>query len=306
MNHLELYYVTSSLRYYIELYTRKNIIKTQTPPYVSVNDLLNRLKTKPFNNISFFQINGLMLQLLVKDNEESYNALKKLIDEKIKDAEPIEQYQIISLLLNYTIEKSRTGKLHYAYKRLEIYEFALEHKTLLENGYLNPLHFLNIIDTALAVGKFEWILDFINENQEYLHEEFRENTVKLGLAQFQFGKSEFEETIALLQNVHFKSLSYLVIGKGRLLQSYYELYKNGRTDYFTSLGSLIISYERLLRSRLAESPNVATANLNFLKSVKMLFKNIGQNGTTKQVLLEELELLQPIAYKTWLTKKILE
>ena len=306
MNNLELYYIASSIQYYIELYTRRNVFKTEIPPYLSLENLLKRLEQPPFDQMVLFQIKRRMLELLIQKDDTTYQQLKLLVIENINKISHKEQYLIINTLLNYTIDTSRTGEIYYLIERFEIYQFALQYGLLIENNYLNPLHFLNVVDTALVTGKYDWVSNFIKTEQELIHQDFRKNTILLAKAQFEFAKSNFQETIFLLKDVEFKSLSYLVIGKGRLLQSYFELVKSNSGNYDLSLESLIRSYKTQLTRRSKESTKLCEANINFVEFVRILYKELNFPKTSSSELNQVLESLHPIAYKVWLAKKIEE
>ncbi|MBL7776273.1 MAG: hypothetical protein JNK89_09750, partial [Saprospiraceae bacterium] len=204
--------------------------------------------------------------------------------------------------LNYCIRRINAGQPEAYAEALALYQTLLDRGVLLRQGRLSQWTFKNITTAGLRSGAFAWTEQFLNHYRALLPPSEQENAYAYNLAALYFEKEQYTATLLTLQNVEFTDFSYHLGAKIMQLKSYYLL------DETEALQALLEATQQLLRRNRSLSAFGKTANLNFIRMLRLLLQWKHGGDTRAPVkhrqqqaqLLDKMERLQPLANKDWL------
>lgn len=192
---------------------------------INFKQILDYLKNKNFEYewIIEFYFNKIMC--LIDEKEESYFFnLKKMFEEKHKKFTFFENSNTISTLTNYSIEKIDQGKENYLNILFEINEFRLKENIIATMGDIfRKTTYIQIINTALAINKTDWVKSFIEDYTLKLKKEYRKSMGSLAGALLHFKLKEYGKVLQNLNNVEFIDVSDKLSVRILSAMSYYEL-----------------------------------------------------------------------------------
>lgn len=199
--------------------------------------LLDYLKTKeaildtPFIKVYYHIYN---LFRFPQEEEHFYEVKNNLrnYDYAFSNAEKSDLYLIA---INYCIGRMNIGSKQFVREAFEFYQKGLEHSILLENGFLSPLNFRNIVSIGTTLKEFDWVSTFIEEYQQNLAPEYRENFVKFAMARLYFEQGDYDRAQDLLIQFDIDDILINLTAKTMLIRVYYE------KDEFMALESLLDS-----------------------------------------------------------------
>lgn len=243
--------------------------------------------------------------LLETPGIETFQALTSLLEAYHPLFGREELASLYQCALNHCIRRINAGQPDAYTDALALYRTLLERGLLLQQGgWLSQWAYKNIATTGLRTGAFAWTEQFLYQYRESLLPTERDNAFAFNLASLYFEKQELALTLQTLQNVEFTDFSYHVGAKMLQLKTFYLL---NETE---ALISLLATTEQLLRRDKTLSPFGKTTNLNFLRMLRKVDKwkrkqtrlSIQKAKRERQILLEKVTELQPVANKDWLLK----
>lgn len=195
------------------LKTKESIFDT---PYIKVYYHIYNLFRYPQEEAHFYE---------VKNNLQSY-------DDAFSKAEKSDLYLIA---INYCIGRMNVGSKKFVREAFEFYQKGLMNSILLEGGFISPLNFRNIVAIGTTLKEFDWVSSFIEEYQQNLASEYRDNFVKFSLARLYFEQGDYDRAQDLLIQFDIDDILINLTAKTMLIRLYYE------KDEFMALESLLDS-----------------------------------------------------------------
>lgn len=296
--HLEYFYLTQKLKYYINwlLYSRS---RTTEKEITLPGGFWEYLEKKPFNETPLIVIYKNVYMCLTQPEEEQHfkNLLEsiEIYGNDLSKGDLRESYQIAQ---NYCAIKINQGKREYYREAFEVFKKIIQKGVLLESGILSEGIFKNIVTAGLGVGEFSWTENFIQEYAAFLPSDIRENARTFNLASIHFYQKKYNQVIGLIRDVEYSDIVYALSAKQILVRTYYEL------DEQLALDSLIDSFKIYLRRNKLISKSQKREYLNFLNFVKSLtiLRATDKNKIAK--LRTRIEISSSITPKKWLLEKI--
>ena len=129
----------------------------------------------------------------------------------------------LHLKFSYCIKKMNQGNAEFYREFLNLSKDLLKTDILLARGELNPWYFRNAVMASLRLNEYEWAEQFINDFENKLPTDFRQNAVSYNRALVYFYQKKYDKVIPLLQSVEYDDLVYNLSSKSILLAVYYEL-----------------------------------------------------------------------------------
>lgn len=242
------------------------------------------------------------LDLLENPGPDHFSALNALLDQHHAVFGPEELAALYQYSLNYCIRRINDGHPEAYRDALNLYQTLLDRNVLLRQGRLSQWTYKNITTAGLRSGAFAWTEQFLYRYREALPPAERDNAFAYNLAALHFEKNDFPATLLTLQNVEFTDFTYHLGAKIMQLKCYYLL------DETEALAALLEAARQLLRRNRSLSSFGKTANLNFLRALKLLSAwRQAKDRTTQQkwrqqrsALAEKVRRMQPLANKDWL------
>ncbi len=200
-----------------------------------------------------------------------------------------------SYAINYCIRRVNQGAPEFLEELFKQYLKSLDAGTLMENGFLSPWAYKNIIGVGLRLKKFGWTEDFIRQYNEKLGPDFRANALHYNLAELYYYKKEHDQALTHLNKVEFSDIYYNLDTKKMMLKIYYEL------DEIDALLSLLASFKMFLKRTKLISASNKVAYLNFVQALTLLARKEKRVIPTVQQMIASPE---PLGDRAWLKQVI--
>jgi len=296
--HLEYFYLTQKLKYYVSwlLYSRS---RTTEKEIVLPLGLWESLDKEPFNEAPLLVVYRHVIESLIEPEEEQhFKSLLESIETYGKDLSKSDLRECYQIAQNYCAIKINQGKREYYREAFEVFKKIIQKGVLLEGGILSEGIFKNIVTAGLGVGEFAWTENFIQDYATLLPSDIRENARTFNLASLHFHQKKYHQVIGLIRDVEYSDVVYALSAKQILVRTYYEL------GELLALDSLIDSFKIFLRRNKLISKSQKREYLNFLNFVKNL--TILRAADTRKIakLRLRIETASSITPKKWLLEKI--
>jgi hypothetical protein len=215
-----------------------------------------------------------------------------------KELLPLEQNEILLLLINYCIKRRLSIDADsFIKKGFEWYRWGLEHSVLIQKNNLSRFAYLNIVGMGLQLFEFEWIAHFITQYIQYLPSQFQENYKHYTTAKLLFKQKDYNKAQRLLTQIEYDDIFLNLDSKTMLLEIYYE------EKSWDSLEALLVSFSRYLQRK-----NVIAYHKKVYKNIISLTRKLTSikpyDKAEKKALLEEIKTTNPLAERDWLLKQI--
>jgi hypothetical protein len=299
INNLDRFYLAEKLKYYLEILTRQRVISHEYE-VLFIEEILQHLDEHPYLDYPpisiYYQV---YLTHKEPENEAHYYKLKELIEENIDAFPPEEAYSIYRIALNYCISKLNKGSIPFTEEYILLYEELLSKKEISEKVEFTSSSFRNTVVIASRLKRYEWAEKFIQNFQDKLPSEERENTVNTNLATVYFYQKKYDKVIDMLQSIEYPDILANLNAKSMLMATYYEM------DEDNVLFSFIESFRVYINRHKTVAQERKILYLNLIKLVKKLTEVIPNDKKAVQKLKEEIETTQAFS-KAWLKEKIEE
>ena len=168
------------------------------------------------------------------------------------------------MAINYCIGQMNRGKDEFIFIReaFELYQQGFKNKIFLENNFVSPWTFHNVVVAWLKLKDFAGVKTFINDNQIYLEDKYRESFVNYSFALFYYQKNDFSKAMNYLLQYEHDEMIINLRAKIMLLKIYYE------QDEINALESLLGS----MRTYLSRKKVMGYHKANFKNIIRLTKK----------------------------------
>lgn len=266
-NYFDVYYLSQKLKYSCEMMSMQRFLSADYSQNL-IEEIGRFLQKSSYENIPAIALyHQVFLTLTEEHNEHHFEKLTLLIDEYIGSFSDEEMQGFYSHALNYCIRKMRQKDEKYVEKALQIYIKGVENKLLLQNGFLSPWNYKNIVKLGLRLQKFEWTEQFIKQYTDILEEKYRLNAFNYSLADLSYHKQSIETALTHLREVEFTDIFFTLDAKIMLLKIYYD---NQEEE---ALFSLLTSFKIFLKRNKLISNEVRSTYENFINLLSQILKS---------------------------------
>ncbi len=301
INNLDYFYLAEKLKWYCTVLSRQNLISHEYQ-LLFIDEIVSHMDKYPYENVPLIRIYYLIFLTQTANNEEHYYALKDLLSKywmtlPLKDAE-----EAYTNMFSYCIKKMNQGNAEFYREFLNLSKDLLKTDILLARGELNPWYFRNAVMASLRLNEYEWAEQFINDFENKLPTDFRQNAVSYNRALVYFYQKKYDKVIPLLQSVEYDDLVYNLSSKSILLAVYYEL------DADEALSSLMESFKTFLNRHKEISDVQRILYMNLMKYIKKILKLIPGDQKEIAKIKQEMEDDKKIgiASMKWVYEKLAE
>lgn len=290
--YLDYFYFLNKLKYSCGMIDRQQVL-SDNYEIKFIEELKSYLK-KQENIPADIDIYLQVLLMLTEENSSLYfEKLNILFKSHFNTLPKSNRKEIYFYLINFCLRKIRKGNKDYVAKALEIYENGINDESLLENGFLSPWTFTNVVKLALRLQKYTWIKFFIDENESKMHVNFRENALSYNLSELYYYTRDFDKALGYLNEVKFSDLNYHLGSRVILIKIYFE------TDEENALISLIASFTIFLKRNKNISNNLRQTYLNFCDLLNQILR---RKGESKKELKNKITTTTLLTDRQWLLK----
>ncbi|MBI1228020.1 MAG: hypothetical protein GC192_22500 [Bacteroidetes bacterium] len=235
--------------------------------------------------------------------KQESSALGGLVDLYVQNIDLLresEREYILKALLNYCTQQTNSGTKDTIRLSINLYKIGLQYNCLMPFGKLTKNTFQNIVTLGVICEEHDWVKNFMETYSSYLDDNIRVDAVNMSMAQWHFGKKEFDKTVQILQH-NFNDQMDVFKAKSFIIRSWYELYVE-RGDCFDVLMSQLDAFEKFTRRDKMQNPRMKEALLKFISYTKKLVNRHWDDKLVAE-LGDEISKEPNIALKQWLLEK---
>ncbi len=292
MKNLDHFFTVSKLKYACELLNRNQILQDELPEI----EFIEEIKGSYIENQSALcKCFLLAYQLFQERKEDTYQDLKKTVEEHISTFSKENQHIFLTYLINHHSYRKKNGLSISRVELFDIYKYGVEYERFIVDGVFDVNHFNNIVDLGCKQKDLNWLKDFIEKYSPKLKEDIRNHTFIISKAFIHFEKQEFEKVIELIGRSEFKGIHNKL--RYRFLQIAAKFENDEPTEHIVSLCN---SGEAFAKRSSEMGDNMKQGLANFLKIVKMLLSSKSQ----KEKIITKFEKGEFIYFEDWLKKKV--
>ena len=297
--YMDQYFVARKLQISAEKINLNYILKNDwEDPFLDV--IIEQIDNGMFSNVPYIQLYRLIiLSLTEPENEAAFTSLKSQVPEIIESLAESEITDLYQYLLNYCIRKINAGRLQFQDELLAVYQNALEHGALLNNGKISQWDFKNIVTISLRTGNTAYARDFIHGYKQALPSNQRTNALAYNLANLNFSEKNFRGAISQLQKVDLDDVFYRLDARSILLKSYYELDDQDALYYHAA------AFRSMLNRNRKISDQQRKLYLNLIKHTLSLSRSAGDRLKVMTIK-KRIQEKPNVADLRWLEEKITE
>lgn len=292
-DNLDLFYLTKKLKYSCEMLNRQRVFLTNYDlnfTNLVYDYLLGREdELEPLNAI-YCEIYAMLTK---EDASENYEHLKELMTKHTKELPEIEKKNFYSYSINFCSQQIRYGNKvkYYANECLDLYLEGIQEEVLLDNGFLSPWNFKNVVKLGFNLKKYDWTEQFIQDYYLRLAPEFQSDALHYNLADLAYQRKNYSDAQYHLLLVEYSDIFYTLDSKVMLLKIYFE------DGEFEPLFSLIASFSIYLRRNKKISNNFRITYLNF---TSLLHQIVRATKDKIPKVVEKINQTESLTSRVWL------
>lgn len=239
----------------------------------------------------------LCYQLEQHKQESDFYKLDQLLRSEDRLAISIaDQYEILTTLINYAAHQIRIGRETYLRIALDLYQFGLIERILLQGRGLTVAKFSNIVSLGCLLQEFDWTLEFIERYESFLPETERYQQKILSKAIVCLEQGNYQDCLATLQKAFFTDPVYSLRARALSLRALYDHPEMDEEEILQSCRN----FRSFLKSHRSVKGKNKDAAIHLISMIRALVKrDKSQNDLEIQ-----LQGLHPIFYKKWLLSKL--
>jgi len=298
VNNLDWFYLSLKLKYACEAINRQMVL-SGTYHLNLIDDIVVFIEKYdgelPAQVLIYYNI----YNSLIKPNEEEYFAqLKLLLAQNSELFAPNDSRNMYLYAINYCVAKINSGKSLFVNELLNIYKQGLQQNILLEDGFISPWSYQNIVGVAIRANEFNWAKEFIYEYKKHLHPKFKNNAFNYNLASYHFSTASFDKAQDYLLKIDPNDTNYAIGGRVLLMKIYLE------NKEYEALESLLNSFRNYLHRNSKMSARMRKLYLNTIKFVKKLNNVHIRDFKKLHHIKKQVEATDNLADRKWMLSKI--
>lgn len=307
IDYLDYFFVMAKVRLWYEWRGRKNYLATNKT-FAFAEAIQEKLEKDYQSKSPLFEFYYLIGQLFEKPpSVADLQAIRAKFSEVIPSMQIVEQKAILPFLINIANQEFVKGNQDFLLEMFAWLKFSVEHRLLIEHGRISPTYYLNVVSTGTALGKFEWIEQFIESHEQYLDEYERVLLTALAKSTVLFEKGNYEDCLSILNGLPKDVKKYEWRFRILYIKCVFELLIQDET-YLVLLEARLEALRKYIGRNKLMSLDRKTAYLNFC-IVVALFSGFYQTNSSKpqptvMAARQKLEQATSLIAKTWLIKKL--
>jgi len=289
-DYFDIYFLSEKLKYTCEMINRNNIISTSYELNF-LEETQQFLEKYPLETVPFIHIYyNILMMLTAEEGTRYFHALKRLLKEYDSYFLLDEKREMFSQALNYSIRKLNLGNQDYLEESFNLCRYGID-MGLLNDTYLSPWAYKNVIKLGLMLNRYSWVKEFIETKTGELAPNFQQNALHFNLADLYYSIKNFSLALDHLNQVEYTDIYVTIDSKKLLMKIYYE------SNEFDSLFSSLAAFKQFIHRNKILSDKVKLQFKNYIHSLNLLLKfDAKSKEECKQFLNSEV----PIAERNWL------
>lgn len=308
---LDCFYISTKLKYLLGKYSWEHMTVINWKTAWLESELLSFLNAPPFGEIPIIHLYHQLVLLIKEDNQTiQFDAIREYLQTHETAFSDDESRQAYAVLLNYTRWQVKAGQTGFVQKAFEIYQYLLNNKILLVNGFLSPHHFNRIVEYGVQceATPFFWTEQFLKGYQCKVDQKYLERVMPYNRAMLHFARKEYQKALNYLYKIYqeeegFFDFYYNLMYRVLIIKIFFENFKAYKEQLITEVGKFrqYLNYHAEKDIALFE----IEANQNFLNTIeKIIRKKQPLVKIELKELLEEIKNKKQLVEKIWLIEQI--
>lgn len=294
-DYFDLYFLSKKLYFLCAIIAREKVV-----PHNYRKSMVQAIKTylseNDYSHIPYIAVyHQLLLSLTEENGDIHFKIFRTYLKKYTTSFQLSEQKDLYYYAINFCIQKIHHGSKSYTEVLLNLYQEGIETAVLLEDGFLSPWTFKNMVKLSLGLKRFDWVEDFVVEYSAKLPETEREGALHFNLADLYYHKKEYDRALLHLNQVEFTDIHYNLGAKAMLLKIYYE---KEETEAFLSLQS---AFRIFLKRNKRISRYTRACYVNFVDFLYQMFK-YGHDRHSE--LRNQIKNSQALNGRNWLLRQL--
>lgn len=265
-DYFDLYFLSKKLYFLCAIIAREKVV-----PHAYQKSMLQVVKTylreNDYSHIPYIAVYYQLLLSLTEENaDDHFQIFRNYLKKYASHFQLSERKDLYYYAINFCIQKIHHGRKAYTEELLNLYQEGIETAVLLEDGFLSPWTFKNMVKLSLGLKRFDWVEDFVVEYSAKLAISEREGALHFNLADLYYHKKEYDQALQHLNQVEFSDIHYNLGAKAMLLKIYYE---KEEIEAFLSLQS---AFRIFLKRNKLISRYTRECYINFIDFLYQMFK----------------------------------
>jgi len=300
---LHVYYITEFIKLYAILLNQSKYTfdyKFDFALFEAVREYLEKNFSK-YSGVPYINVFYNCVKLYLTGDVKHFNELKILIKKHFNVLTLTDRKNIFIVLAKHCDEQVMKGNLKFLEEKFYIFKDFISTKAYLEgNDFMAHYIYEAVASNAVECGKYEEAEKFLKKFKKEVHEEFRENSYSICMAELLFNKSDYENSLETLSHYIPVNVKDRIRLNTLLLKIFYN------TGNEASFSSLIESSKKyILRNKTVQEAS-KTQFANFLKFINKLYKIRSDENLLHELksLLQSIQNCKELISKKWLTEEV--
>lgn len=292
------YYLITVLKLHTFMLNIKKIYKFDKD-VASFEKVIDTLDEKFLKKTPLIEIYFNLTMLLHTDKEEFlFKAKKKFFDSEDKIT-PYDMLDILINMQNFCSRRLRRGEIKFARELFDLYKLEVEKDLYHHYGYLHDILYKNSIEIGFQLGEIDWVKKFAEKYKNNLHPDVKDDVYAFGKAFIEFSEGNYEPALEYLAKIKLYDIHTKIEVKELTAKIYFEMKMEDM------LYSLTDTFRHLIANSKLLTGNRKTANANFIKYIKRLYKiNIHPTSGDLAEIRQMVKKVELLENRMWLNRKI--
>ncbi|MBL7808399.1 MAG: hypothetical protein JNN28_11305 [Saprospiraceae bacterium] len=295
-DHLSAYFLVEKLQLLTAMTNVEQVLKVQ---YKQDWEIENIESIASKSDHPLVQLWLLAFRLSRYDQPEDYRSFKQILFNQTEKLRKGDLRHLTAAALNFCTRRiNRDADEHYYGEYIGLYKILINNELILENGYISPWLYKNIVTAGLKTNELAWTRQFIESFRRNLPADFAESMYAYNLGHLFYHEKKHTDAQQALARVEFRDPLLSISARSLLIKIYVE---TGQDDLL--FAALEAARVWLLRNQ-AVTPGLRQQFQKFVETTGKMARLLPRDHQAATRLLENLPPSTNILHRDWLAGQL--
>jgi type III secretion system FlhB-like substrate exporter len=307
VEYLDAYYIVAALREGSEMQQISHLVRSDYDALFLPEVLDRGGHNKHLADTALLSILKGIYRLHTEDTRESYEELKSLFFNRLKEVDTLLKLYALRQLINFSIRKNNQGEKNFNREVKGLYLFGLKQEILLENGKISSSLFQNVVEILSFLKDYEEASEFIEEYRENLHAREKADSLSLAKSTLLFWEGKYDDVISEVGQLVVKNLLVKVRIEVILIRCWFEKFLDNQIPE-KMFNARVLAFKKAMKRAKNVPDSIITNCLSFASKMQLLMRVAKASTTQKEELkkraFNDISKTKPLLGKAWLIEKL--
>ena len=296
-NALDVYYLTRKMRYICAMLDRQKAFSKQYELRLK-EEVVTQVVKPQYQDFPLIQIYYQLLQTLTQPEQalKSFYQFKDNLLEYYSAFNKMDAKSLFYFGINFCVRQFRLGNKAFAQDLMQLYQKGIDSGVLLEDGFISPWTFKNIVKLGLGLKQLDWTRSFIDEYGALLPKQYHSDVINYNLAEVYYYQKNLDGALEYLNKTKFTDIHYNLHSKVMLTKIFWE---NQSID---ALEALLSSFYIYLKRQKEITKEMKVPYFNYIKCLQLMIKQEGRGRP--DAIESKIKSTKLLTAKSWLLQQI--